>query len=166
MSGRYGFWLDWENKTPAKTEACAMKEYAETLGVDNKQIFLEEDSKDTLGNAYFTKINILEPKQWKDVIVVTSDFHLERTKYIFDFILGPDYKVEYVLTDTGLSKEKDIELKKQEDKTIKVLKEFIGSDVTLGDTEAIGKILFSKHPGYSDNPEFSYERLFQLLGRS
>lgn len=165
MSGKYGFWLDWTKEVPSQTEASAMKKYAAALGVPEQHIHLEEDSKDTLGNAYFTKINILEPRNWKNITVVTSDFHFHRTKYIFDLVLGTRYEIEYVLTDTGLSKDDDDALKSQEEKTMVVLKDLIGNNATTGDTEAIRDILFLKHPGYSDNPELSYEKLRELLGR-
>jgi uncharacterized SAM-binding protein YcdF (DUF218 family) len=165
MTGKYGFWLDWTKEIPLRSEAQAMKEYAVSQGVPQQNIFLDERSKDTLGNAYFTKVDILEPHNWKKVIVITSDFHYERTKFIFDLVLGPDYEIEYDLVETGLSPEKVEALHAQEVKTVSILKEITGKDIIPGDTEAVKNVLFTKHPGYADNPEYTYEKLREMLGR-
>jgi uncharacterized SAM-binding protein YcdF (DUF218 family) len=164
MSGRYGFWLDWKKEIPTRTEAEAMKEYAVSLGVPTEAILLEEKSKDTLGNAYFTKVDILEPNNWKSVLIVTSDFHYERTRYIFDLVLGDGYDTEYEVTKTNVPFLKMEALKAQEVATIAILKTIIGN-TQRGGTEAIASILSTKHPGYSKNPEYSYEKLKEMLGR-
>lgn len=165
MTGKYGFWLDWKKEIPPRSEAEAMKEYAVSKGVKEEAVISEETSKDTLGNAYFTKVDILQPKGWKNVTIVTSDFHLERTKLVFDLVLGSDYAIEYEAVITDVPVEQMDALRVQEVKTLAVAKEFIGDDVTPGDSEAIKTILFTKHPGYSANPEYSYERLREMLGR-
>ena len=69
-----------KKEAPIRSEASAMKEYALSLGIPEMNILAEEKSKDTLGNAFFTKITYLEKYNWKNVIVITSDFHLNRTK--------------------------------------------------------------------------------------
>lgn len=102
----------------AKTEAQAMQDYAESLGIPSKNIFLESRSKDTIGNIYFARDNILEPKQWKKIIIVTSDYHTERTKYIAEKALGPKYEVDFVEVPCSLSTE---ELKKVRKKEKRIL---------------------------------------------
>jgi uncharacterized SAM-binding protein YcdF (DUF218 family) len=89
-----------------QTEAQAMKEYAESLGMPAKNIFLEEKSKDTIGNIYLTKDNILENKNWKNIIIITSDFHTLRTKYIAKKAFGPEYKIDFVEVPCNLSTDK------------------------------------------------------------
>ena len=79
MSGK---WTDQLKKDPVKTEARAMKEYAEELWVPEHAILVEEQSQNTIGNAYYTK-KILAKRAWKDIVVVTSDFHLKRSLYLF-----------------------------------------------------------------------------------
>lgn len=105
MSGKYALLKDFHGNIPLQSEAEAMKEYAMTLGVNEEVIFIEKESKDTVGNAYYTKTTLLEPNNWKTVTVVTSDFHLERAKIIFDLILGKEYTITYESTPTGLSNE-------------------------------------------------------------
>ena len=79
-----------------------MKEYALSLGIPEMNILAEEKSKDTLGNAFFTKITYLEKYNWKNVIVITSDFHLNRTKFLFDNVLGPQYAIKYISVPSSL----------------------------------------------------------------
>jgi len=52
------------------------------LGVDNKSIFKDKDSRDTIENAQFTK-KILEEHHFKSVILVTSAYHMKRSLYLF-----------------------------------------------------------------------------------
>lgn len=52
------------------------------LGVDNKSIFKDKDSRDTIENARFTK-KILEEHHFKSVILVTSAYHMKRAAYLF-----------------------------------------------------------------------------------
>ena len=50
FSGRYSLMVD---VIPAVTEARAMAEYSATLGLPRDALFVEEESRDTIGNAYF-----------------------------------------------------------------------------------------------------------------
>src|SRR5258708_23548010 len=57
MSGRWWFWA--EHDFP-KTEAQAMKEYAMSLGIPENAIYIEDESTDTVGNAYFCRFKFLD----------------------------------------------------------------------------------------------------------
>ncbi len=164
LSGNYGFWLDYAKTIPPRSEAEAMKEYAESLGVSTPDIIMERSSKDTIGNAYFTKVDILEKNNWKNIVVVTSLFHLPRTKLIFDTVLGPEYLIDYVPADDRLGEEERTARSAGEQKTTELLKKTL-LIMSPGDTAAVGELLFKKHPGYSVNPEISFEQLKQMLGR-
>lgn len=158
MSGKYGFWIDDLKQIPSKSEAESMKDYAITLGVPSDQVLIENDSKDAEGNADFVKVNFLEKNNWKNVIVVTSDFHFIRTRMIFDQVLGPEYQIEYVAVDHGFSADEKAHRDKLEIKTIEVLKNIVGT-IKPSDTAAVRNMLFTKHPGYAKNPEISLEKL-------
>tara|TARA_Y100000310_G_scaffold345406_1_gene464615 strand:- start:10169 stop:10708 length:540 start_codon:yes stop_codon:yes gene_type:complete len=69
-----------------------MKQYARKLGIPTKNLFTEELSKDTIGNALFTK-PIIKKQKWKNLILVTSDYHLERSLYIFHQVYGNNYTI-------------------------------------------------------------------------
>ena len=84
-----------------KSLSKLMKEYAIRLGVPSRKIFIEEQSKDTVGNAVFTK-QILKKNKWKNVLLVTSDYHVERSMFIFHHVLGRSYTVMASDISTGL----------------------------------------------------------------
>jgi uncharacterized SAM-binding protein YcdF (DUF218 family) len=166
LTGKYGFWLDWKKNVPPRTEASAMKDYILSLGVPAEAVLLEEESKDTIGNFYFVRKNILDPNGWKNIVVVTSDFHADRTKFIVEMVSGSEFAVEYVFADSGLSSDELEARRRQEVKTIEVLKETFARGVTPGDMQAVESFLFTQHPGYSQNPKYSYEDLWSMLGRN
>jgi len=90
--GKYSF-LYPQKKLPQKTEAEAIKEYLLELGVPEKKIYLEKKSKDTIGNAYYAKKLYFIPQKDREIWVVSSDFHLERVKFVFEKIFGSKYEL-------------------------------------------------------------------------
>lgn len=77
------------------TEASQMKKYAVKKGVKEEDIILEEDSRDTHANAYFTK-KIVEKLGWKNILIVTTDINIYKNRFFFEFIYGPDYYFDFV----------------------------------------------------------------------
>jgi uncharacterized SAM-binding protein YcdF (DUF218 family) len=92
FSGRWSWYR--ENHKPLRTEAAAMVEYAQSLGMPRRCLLKEEQSHDTWGNALFTKTDLLEPNNWHKVVVITSDFHAARASRVFKNILGDNYVVD------------------------------------------------------------------------
>jgi len=75
--------------------------FLKNLGISSDKILLEPEPKDTIGEAFFIKRNILLPYNVNKVYVVSSDYHLEyRAKIIFDFILQNDFAVKYCYSKT------------------------------------------------------------------
>ena len=161
FSGKISF---SKNSVLIKTEAMAMKEYAVSLGIPDKAILLEENSQDTIGNAYFTKINILEPNNWNNITVVTSDYHLSRSKYVFEKILGSNYQIDFVSAPSNLSASELAIIDLKEQAKIALIKLWL-NDTVIGDgnDDAIKKILYSKHPAYSVISTISLEDYEQLV---
>lgn len=103
MSGR---WSSSRNSTPPTTEAEAMSRYAQKIGIPKEALHREENSQNTAGNAFYSTVHFLKPNNWKNVIVVTSDFHLPRAKFIFNKFLGPEYSIRYESAQTTFSVKK------------------------------------------------------------
>lgn len=160
MSGKWGFWLDVK---PPRTEAEAMKECAVNLGVTDNVIFKEEVSMDTIGNAYFCKVNFLEPNKWRRIVVVTSDYHISRTRYIFEKVLGDDYSIDFVGVGSRMSSNEFDSRVDKEERTLELLKTWL-DPIDSGDTKAIKEMMFTKHPAYAEKPEITKEQLLKLLG--
>jgi hypothetical protein len=163
MSGSCSFMAPY--KTP-RTEANAMKEFAiEKFGIPKDKILLEEESKDTIGNAFFTKIKYLKPNNWKKIIVATTNFNMERTKYIFENILGPRYLIQYLETPNRLS---SIETEKQqamEKKIIEFIKSYV-EQIDPNNDEKTKKFLYTEHPAYAKNPKITKEQILEMMKQS
>eukprot|EP00850_Spirogloea_muscicola_P020967 SM000232S07937 [mRNA] locus=s232:165890:167003:+ [translate_table: standard] len=78
------------------TEARAAAKLARELGVAEERIVLEERASNTLENALFVKPLVLE-RGITELIVVTSDFHMKRSSFIFDEVFSQTrVKLTYV----------------------------------------------------------------------
>jgi uncharacterized SAM-binding protein YcdF (DUF218 family) len=64
------------------SEAAYMKKIAMAMGVPPSKIILEEESKSTIENAYFTN-KILRKRKFTSAILVTTNYHMARASYIF-----------------------------------------------------------------------------------
>jgi hypothetical protein len=121
-------------------ESFVAADYLVKKGMDPEKILREWASYDTIGNAYFTRVIHTDPRKWRRLKVITSEFHMPRTKEIFRWIFSldapkPPYQLDFIsVTDKGIDpdiilprveKEKDSLKKLYELKErISTLKEF------------------------------------------
>lgn len=89
------------------TEAAASAAHLLRNGISDPARVLQETwSLDTIGNAYFTRAMLAEPLNLRNLIVVTSRFHMERTRAIFEWVFaldGAKFSIDYCVTeDSGL----------------------------------------------------------------
>jgi uncharacterized SAM-binding protein YcdF (DUF218 family) len=158
LSGRCGL----SAAEPLLTEAEAMAEYAAGFGVPRSALFLEDDAKDTLGNAYFTRRRFLEPNDWTSIRVVTSDYHLSRAAWVFRKILGPGYDVSFVSAPSALSPREMIDRALEECKITIFLNEWLQA-VEEADDHAIDRLMEQEHPGYADAPTLTHDEMRRRL---
>eukprot|EP00934_Nitzschia_sp_Nitz4_P002836 Nitzschia sp. Nitz4//scaffold137_size62074//47177//48067//NITZ4_006425-RA/size62074-processed-gene-0.95-mRNA-1//-1//CDS//3329535730//2826//frame0 len=81
--------------------------------IDN--VYVETTSYDTIGNAYFARTSHTDHNGWRRILIITNEFHMTRTKAIFDWVFGlpaadtsrpPSYQLYYLSSpDVGLSHE-------------------------------------------------------------
>jgi len=109
----------------------------------NDWLLFENLSFDTLGNAWFTKKLCLEPNNIKNCIIITSDFHMQRSKILFEWILGPDYDIKTVSIPS------EFEGKQKRIKLEKVFTDFINKwlvdKIAAGDDKAIDNFIKNEH---------------------
>jgi uncharacterized SAM-binding protein YcdF (DUF218 family) len=127
VSGRYSFLFD-EKEAPSTTEAKLMKEYLVRKGIDKENIFLEEKSMDTISNAYYTKTEYFLPEGEKEAVVISSNYHIPRVKYIFKKVFGKEYNLEF----TGIKTDNSKKLIKRQKRLLEEMKE-LTADMKDGD---------------------------------
>jgi len=69
-------------------EASASAAYLIERNIPSHKILIENWSLDTIGNAYFARQCILEPMELYRLAIITNDFHMTRTKLIFDWVFS------------------------------------------------------------------------------
>ena len=117
LCGKWSFLLD---KKPKKTEARLMKEFLVSKGVDESKVHLEEKSMDTISNAYFAKTEYFLNKEDSEAIIISSNYHIPRVKYIFEKTFGDSFNLEFVGVDT----DPEERLIKRQEKLLEEMKEF------------------------------------------
>jgi uncharacterized SAM-binding protein YcdF (DUF218 family) len=123
----------------------AMKAYSREIGIPEEKIIVDVHSKDTVGDAIFTKVNVVMPKGWKTIAAVTSDYHVNRTNEIFKFVYGPEYQIQVFGAGYFTTPEK---IKSEQDSLKMFYTTFEG--VRVGDTNSILQRMKERHPYYPD----------------
>lgn len=131
---------------PSISEAQAMKDYAVSFGFPANKIFVETESKDTLGNLFFTKQNLLVPLNITDVAIVRGpNQSAERINYLAKKVLGSSYSYKLIEPDVCRPEEID-----REHKSLALAKRWL-DEVDDGDMGAIYQLMRNKHPGYNSS---------------
>lgn len=95
LSGRNGL----DEAESARTEAKAMAEVLIDAGVAPERLALEDESRDTLGNALLTAVRYLRGLEPRPLALVTSPFHMPRAEFVFRHVLGPGWLIEPVASE-------------------------------------------------------------------
>lgn len=141
---------------PSISEAQAMKDYAVSLGVAVDKIFVETESKDTLGNLFFTKQNLIFPLGIKDITIIRGPNQSnERIQYLASKVLGQGYNFKLIEPITERPDEFE-----REQKSLAMAKRWL-DEISDGDMNAIYELMRNKHPGY--NSSIPLESLQELL---
>jgi uncharacterized SAM-binding protein YcdF (DUF218 family) len=83
-------------RKPRRSEAATMAELIIANGIKGDRIFLEDESRDTIGNAVHVADRYLSSLAPRPLHIVTSPFHLERSVETFRLVLGPAWEIEGV----------------------------------------------------------------------
>jgi uncharacterized SAM-binding protein YcdF (DUF218 family) len=146
MSGGYSSSID---KKPKYTESEVMKHYITRNRFTSKLVYIEDKSRDTIGNAYYSKQIIKKHLRWKNILVVTTTGHILRSRWIFKKIFGKKYIIEYLGVPSHHSSfKKNPGRKKYEDYIIRTYEKML-RPIENGNDRLILKALRSGHPAYS-----------------
>jgi hypothetical protein len=136
-------------------EASASAAYLIERNIPSHKILIENWSLDTIGNAYFARQCILEPMELYRLAIITNDFHMNRTKLIFDWVFSltnsikdrcEKYQIVYFtvnnqdMTDEQLIARIDKERLACEDVKLKIQK--------ITNLSQMGQFMFIEHGAY------------------
>jgi uncharacterized SAM-binding protein YcdF (DUF218 family) len=93
-SGSHG-----DGPAPPKSEAAIILDLIAAAGVSRERLFLEDRSRDTIGNAVEVASRYLAHIEPRPIYLVTSPFHLERALVVFRNVLGFAWQVQAVAAE-------------------------------------------------------------------
>lgn len=136
-------------------ECTIMANYLSSKGISANKILKEAWSLDTIGNAYGTLVFHSIPLNLENILVITSDFHMPRSKSIFKVVYGLAqdncFKLTFISTKSEIKiSEKEINslIKWQKDaetfKTIQGLHNFIFGSHNAYKCGPVTKIKYQK----------------------
>ena len=129
------------------------------LGVPPSDVMEEGFSLDTLGNAYFLRSTHIDPGRFTRLIVVTNDWHMDRTRAYFNAVFSlpqgdcsstnANLEIEYQAAGPGLEGEV---LQSRIERERESLQIFL--DVTRREFSSMSELhefLFTRHLAYSSS---------------
>lgn len=123
----------------------AMNRYLQDhYSVDPVDVLIDRQSRDTVGDAVISKLNFTHLISQRSIHVVTSDYHLDRAKTIFEFVYGKGWQINVV----GIPTEQDSDVRKRELASLAAFRRtFTG--VVSGDDIGILNAMLENHPYYN-----------------
>ncbi len=124
-------------------------------GVPREDLRIENCSFETLGSAYFLRNLHIDPLEIANLTIITSSFHMPRTKAMFDFVFSlPDntnlrksYNITYIDTpNAGLNDDFLQERCKREKQGIQRVQEL---KQQINNLQEFNKWLFAHHAAYT-----------------
>ncbi len=148
-------------------ESTMGAKYLKEMGVKEEDLYREWASYDTIANGYFSLINFVIPLEIKNVLVITSDFHMIRSKLIFDWIYGlwdKSIKVDFLEVSTKYLDREIIEIRKdREIRSAENLREMIEG---IHDLVGFHRWFYVNHQAYNCNFNNKREILSEDIKRS
>ena len=131
------------------TEAEAMAGYLIRRGIPKEKILLECLSEDTVQNAYFSRTLHIDPMGLNRFTIVTSKFHMERSRHIFDWVFGPGYQINCASASDEEINEADLYGRKQIELELLNFHSTVLNEIPSGDLLQLHQFIFDKSSNYA-----------------
>jgi uncharacterized SAM-binding protein YcdF (DUF218 family) len=119
-------------------------------GVSAERIQIEASSYDTIGNAYFSKLLHVDPAGWRNLTIVTSEFHMPRSRAIFEWVFGMEpgkYQLRFeAAPDDGLSEHL---LQRRREKEASALRSLQPLMQRIHDLRSLHRWIHTEHNAYT-----------------
>eukprot|EP00741_Cyanophora_paradoxa_P008131 tig00001264_g7868.t1 len=134
-------------------ESVAAARYLTRRGFPARRVLTECASYDTIGNAYFARVMHLEPRALRRLLIVTSEFHMARTRAIFEWVLAlapspaqAPYELAFLpVSDAGL----DALLAPRRQREAASLLSVRANAARIGSMRELHAFLFEEHAAYA-----------------
>jgi len=132
-----------------------VKEYLiKKTAIKQSKIIADTCARDTVGDAFFIKKNVVERYNIERMIVVTSKYHVNRTKIIFKKFFYPNTKINVI--GAKISIDDFNKIADAESRSIDAFyKTFEG--INFSDNCNVMEALRSRHPFYNGEVHKKYE---------
>lgn len=133
-------------------ESVAAAHYLVEKGINPAKILVETSSYDTIGNVFFSRMIHIEPLQLKRLLVITSEFHMARTKATFEWIYGlkglpQDVQLSFkTVSDAGIE---TAVLQARKQKEARSLKALLNTANKIRTINSFHRWLFQEHGAYA-----------------
>ena len=133
-------------------ESREAAKYLAAQGIPSDQIWTEISSYDTIGNAFFSRTLLTEVTKLRRLLIITSEFNMDRTKAAFEWIFGlSPPQIKYILDfeivpDLGLTPTALVDRKKREKNSLKKLQETRAKITSLDQFQTW---LYTEHAAYA-----------------
>ena len=139
--------IGWAYRDDSTTPiANVVKKYiAEHSAIDEGSIISLTKSRDTVGDAFFC-LEFFADLEITELHIITSDYHVKRTKIIFNSIFNSQVVVEVFGVSTLAGS--DISIMQHEEQSLEAFsKTFKGVD--FSSNKSISKAISTRHPFYN-----------------
>ncbi|HEV2249680.1 MAG TPA: YdcF family protein [Candidatus Limnocylindria bacterium] len=135
--------LDAADGTPS--EAALMRDLIAGRGIAPDRIAVEDESRDTIGNAVLTAVRYLRGLEPRPLAVISSPFHIERATETFRHVLGYAWQIEAIASDET---DDDVERAARETRYLQETTAFFAG-VRPGDVREAAQRLRARWPYYA-----------------
>jgi uncharacterized SAM-binding protein YcdF (DUF218 family) len=142
----------WESTACASYIISKMKEDNNSNN-SYPEIYVETTSYDTIGNAFYARTSHTDiMKNWNNLLIITNEFHMERTQKIFNWIYsidneGSNYELYFLQSpNIGLSSEAITARKQRERQSLVHIDQLVKDKTTL---QQVYQFLTNEHSLYT-----------------
>lgn len=133
-------------------ESVAAARYLLARGIPAERILTETCSLDTIGNALFARLIHIDPLRLRRLLIITSEFHMSRTAFIFRWVFSLDappenYELHFESTpNNGMDSDTLTARRKKEVQSLELAR--VASQ-KIKSLAALHRWLFSEHSAYA-----------------
>ena len=135
-------------------ESAASASYLLKQGLSPDQLLIETCSYDTIGNAYFSRMVHAEPGKLSRLLVITSEFHLARTKAAFEWVYGLSplpfpFQLEFIAAPNQGLEDQALEARRKREKSS--LEKLLETREKITTLAALHHWLHTEHSAYNSS---------------